>query len=155
MKKTYHVIAGLITILALFLVAASACSNSEKNKNTSGIPEAKIEGKIEGQSVRFRITIPERHHAYLDRGKEGRLIPISFDWKNALEETDTPDIASTPSGSFDQDYGATVLRGEGEFVFQLKKASELIGKIVKVKTQICDDVKGICYRPIIEEVVIN
>ena len=155
MRISNFIKAGFISATGFFIITFFYCKQSDKDAGIPEIPEARIEGKIDGDLVRISVRIPEQHHAYLDKGKDGRLIPISFDWENTADQPAAPKLQSIPKGNFDDIVEATVLRGDGEFVFEVKKASGFAGKVIKVKSQICNEVKGVCYRPKIENVVLN
>lgn len=114
------------------------------------LPAASFNTSISGSSLTIAISVPDHHHAYLDRGEEGNLIPVQFYWEDFVEagilETE-PEPISAPEGVFDEDERAIVLRGEGEYVFEIGNAGELSGETLRARTQICDEIRGVCYRP--------
>ncbi|EHQ04691.1 protein-disulfide reductase DsbD family protein [Leptonema illini] len=135
----------IISLLSTLLAAVS-CSRSQ------GVPEPSLSAAIANGKLNVTVTVPDRHHAYLDGGREGNLIPVTFDWKawtaDGLAE---PKPAAQPEGVIDEESGARILRGQGVFAFELpadaaetKKAGDAN---FRVRVQICDEVKGICYRP--------
>lgn len=137
----------------LFLVF-TACSPGRPPEDEHA---AVSEIALTDQGAVMRVKVPENHHAYLDSGPEGSFIPVAADWAalvkaGSLERA--PDLASAPAGTLDKDSGAKVLRGTGEFVFKGNLKS-LAGKTVQVRTQVCDDLKGICYRPRIQDVTLR
>jgi hypothetical protein len=129
-----------------------------KKKSDYSMPEATIQSNINENKINIIINIPLNHHAYLDKGEEGNLIPISFDWSDFIQKkifTDEPILISKPNGIYDKEVKATVLRGEGKFEFQLPEIvqpKDLKNNLLKVKIQICNEISGICYRPKIYEV---
>jgi len=142
LKKKRGVAEDSLKNLVFVLIAILAVSSCEK-KNT-GMPAASAEAKILGaDSFRVTVNVPERHHAYLDRGKDGNLIPVQFDWTGFAPQ---PAPRSSPAGEYDDTVRAQVLRGSGNFDFQADTAS-LRKKTFSMKIQICDEVKGLCYRP--------
>ena len=123
---------------------------------------ASIQAQIsKNDQLEIRVAIPANSHAYLDKGKEGNLIPITFDWQTLVNKgslSEFPRLVAAPKGQYDKKVEATVLRGEGLFVFASKKtntlSSTLAGEQIRIRTQICDEVEGICYRPKWTQVVI-
>ncbi|MCS7205317.1 MAG: protein-disulfide reductase DsbD family protein [Leptospiraceae bacterium] len=142
-----------LTSILLFLFAffIQACKPKEETKPT-GIPEPKIIVQTSQNQIKFSIEIPKDHHAYLDSGKENSLIPIQFDWKDMIQNQilpKEPRMIAKPLGVYDKEYEATVLRGQGEFLFELPEgvSENIKGQKVYIKIQICNEVTGICYRP--------
>ncbi len=110
----------------------------------------KIRVSHSGNELTVEITIPPAHHAYLDSGKEGNLIPIGFSWKSLNRDGSIkgkPMLIKKPVGEFDTKVEATVLRGTGNFVFTHQGNSWPTGKFFKVLTQICNEKTGQCYPP--------
>ena len=104
----------------------------------------------------LRVHVPANHHAYLDKGPSGAFIPVSVDWESLVKTgaiSKAPALLRGPAGTLDAESGAKVLRGTGEFEYTGSLA-ELSGQSVQVRTQICDDLKGICYRPKTQTVTI-
>lgn len=102
-------------------------------------------------NVRLAVEIPPDHHGYLDKGDEGFYFPFTFTF-SPLEEYEahvTP--VSRPPGVRDEKAQATVLRGQGEFVFRLEsaKASWPAEAVMSATLhyQICNDLTNICYPP--------
>ncbi|GIX41154.1 MAG: hypothetical protein KatS3mg129_0887 [Leptospiraceae bacterium] len=139
----------LILILIIFFVFLFYC----KQKETDIIPEPKIKAQVENDILKVIIQLPKNHHAYLDKGKDGMLIPITFDWSDFIEKnilSQEPTLITKPKGEYDDEVKATVLRGDGIFEFQLPDSllSETLKKgNLKIKIQICNETSGICYRP--------
>jgi len=159
---------GVPSLLAslLFLALASAgCKKKEGGENKGGsqtsrsaLPQAKIQTRIQAENkLEISVTVPHAHHAYLDKGKEGNYIQISFDWK-ALQDAGAlkgaPRMIQKPKGEYDKLAKATVLRGKGAYVFQSQEAWPR-GKTLKVKSQVCNETKGVCYPPHTEKVVLK
>jgi hypothetical protein len=132
-------------ILAAAIALNLSCQEKggEGHPGSGDRPRPQISSEISGDTIRFSITVPENHHAYLDKGSEGNLIPVTFDWGGMKE----PGPVFVPIGTRDERVRATVLRGSGDFLFRSPNAMEYSGKKVRVLTQICDDIQGICYRP--------
>ncbi|MEQ1527980.1 MAG: cytochrome c biogenesis protein CcdA [Methylococcales bacterium] len=101
--------------------------------------------------LQLNFTVPKDHHAYLDKGVENIYIPIRIDPKQKLAETGlTIKQLQAPTGRFDKDVKASVLRDTGLFVLELSKptAPRNPGNIaVDVNYQLCSDVSHVCYRP--------
>ena len=101
--------------------------------------------------VRIAVQVPPDHHGYLDKGDEGLLIPFSFAFSSIEERGVRVTMLSGPAGERDDQVHATVLRGDGEFVFHLdtdSTAGALAGTFPTVlHYQICNDTTNICYPP--------
>ena len=144
-RKSYQITATICFVL--LTLGTAACDQGAAGSGGPGdIPEATFSARaLPDGSLEIQAQIPPRHHAYLDAGDHGNLIPIAFDWQG-LEPA--PEKVSTPAGVRDDAVGAQVLRDGGRFVFKAgADAEDLNGKTVKVRSQICDEDKGICYRP--------
>ena len=134
---------------AVFSVAAFSvqCTETEKS-GSDGIPEATIKAATVNDEPTVTIAIPADHHAYLDKGPQGNLIPVAFDWKPALESGKVkaePELQSSPEGQKEEATGALVMRGTGEFVFSGGEIET--GAQIRVRTQICNEISGMCFRP--------
>ena len=101
----------------------------------------------------FHVTvhIPRLHHGYLDAGDEGLLIPLTFSFPDLEARKIYIQEMSRPVGERDNTAHATVLRGRGEFIFNLDAtaaaltADELFSG--NLLYQICNDETNICYPP--------
>lgn len=97
------------------------------------------------------VHIPRLHHGYLDAGDEGLLIPLTFSFPDLEAKKIHIKELSRPSGERDNAAHATVLRGKGEFTFNLDAtaasltADELFSG--NLLYQICNDETNICYAP--------
>lgn len=127
------------------IVATISCSRPP------ALPDATISAVNQGDKLNVVIQVPERHHAYLDSGRDGNLIPVTFDWKNLGIQLADLKSTEVPAGELEPDTGARVLRGEGRFSFELPQSVNNQTQF-RVRVQICDEVKGICYRPVWHEV---
>lgn len=145
-------------ILALTIMLGGAllsCNDTEKNGHAEGIPEASIRAAALPNQITVSVSIPADHHAYLNEGPHGNLIPVAFDWEPALKAgkiDSEPTLESKPEGEKEEKIGALVLRGTGEFIFQ---GSAKSGAPLRVRTQICNDVTGMCFRPTWQEVSVE
>lgn len=137
--------AGLISLIVSLGAAAFQFSSCKEEKRSS-MPEPSVRATLTDGKLHVQLQIPERHHAYLDGGREGNLIPVTFDWQGwASGPEQTPKTVQAPLGEEDADSGARILRGEGTFIFQAKETPAPAD--FRVRVQICDEVKGVCYRP--------
>ena len=98
-----------------------------------------------------RVAPPVGHHAYLDTGKEGVLLPVEISL-SALEQAGIRvRSVAKPKGEWDEHYGATVLRREGIFRYQLTaRPAAKVGTAeyaIEVQSQVCNDATGACYFP--------
>lgn len=139
---------GILLLLFIFFIIYS-CSKKQEDS----LPTVKILHTLQTNQISFRIEIPANHHAYLDSGKENNLIPIQFDWSNLIQNKiilKEPELLQKPKGEFDQEVQATVLRGSDEFIFQIPEEARnhLKNQSIRIKVQICNEVTGICYRPV-------
>lgn len=149
---------ALISLVAALLLAflSAGCTDSEQSGVSTGTPEATIRATSLQDTIVVSVSIPRDHHAYLDKGPQGNLIPVSFDWSPALESgklAGEPSLTEKPEGEQEEKIGALVLRGTGEFKFS--GDSPKPGAEVRVRTQICNDVTGMCFRPTWQTVSIN
>lgn len=121
-------------------------------------PQVALQAKLlSDQRLQVGVAVPKEHHIYLDQGVEGNLLPISFDWRPHIEKRlllQEPRLAAAPPGQKDEKVKATVLRGEGNFLFEAAGLERLSGKELRVRIQICDEIRGICFRPEWKEVPI-
>jgi len=132
-------------IVAAILFTAFSCSKPPS------LPQPSVEAHSKEGKLIVTLSVPDHHHAYLDSGTEGNLIPVSFDWaKWSANGQNEPQLISKPEGALDQDTGAYILHGNGNFTFETKDTNKQ--NEFRVRVQICDEIKGICYRPSWHEV---
>ena len=98
------------------------------------------------------LTIPEQHHAYLDKGDEQLFIPITFDTTQSLVNAGfSIERLEKPTGVYDNDVKATVLRGTGKFYLTLSASAQQLPSAnslpMSIKYQICNDITKQCFRP--------
>jgi thiol:disulfide interchange protein DsbD len=102
-------------------------------------------------TFRIAVHIPQHHHGYLNAGDEGLLIPLTFTFPTLEARKIRINELSRPSGERDNTAHATVLRGNGEFTFNLDAtvASLAADEIFSgdLLYQICNDETNICYAP--------
>lgn len=152
----YLVLSMVLVVVAVFV--ASAKAHAQPGGPTDS-PAAMIH--IEPSTFRLqnntpaeftvKITPPVGHHAYLDAGKDGTLLPIKINL-TALEQAGLQvRPVSKPKGAWDGQFGATVLRREGEFRYQLTAPARIQPGTrtytVTVRSQVCNDANGACYFP--------
>ena len=101
-------------------------------------------------SFRIAVEVPAGHHGYIDKGDDGFLIPFSFSFPGLEETGVVVEITSAPPGVRDDKVRAQVLRGRGDFAFRLVPAPRpAAGATAGLRYQICNDVTGICYPPMV------
>ena len=155
MLYTWQVITLLWCIwIPGFLPLATAQAVFPNTVNSFPAPQVWLLAKTSLDStstLRLAVQMPAEHHGYLDTGDEGFYIPLSFSFP-ALETRGVHMILRTrPQGTRDEIVHATVLRGYGEFVFQVEgqttepQTNSPLG--VLFRYQICNDVTKICYPP--------
>ena len=97
------------------------------------------------------VHIPQYHHGYLDAGDEGLLIPLTFTFPDLEAKKIRIEELSRPVGKRDNTVHATVLRGNGQFTFNLDAgAAPLAADEIfsgNLLYQICNDKTNICYAP--------
>lgn len=173
MKKNLTLcIAGIGLISLISFVSGTYFvkqTDSEKNKeifyNTSeqnsfiqdDIPEIKysvqglnlLAAKDEKVEFTIQVNVPRYHHAYLDKGDEGILIPLSFDFSRVESAGYKVSTISKPKGDYDKEVKAKVLRGIGDFQFSIRqvKGEKFITPPIKAISQICNDNTKRCYFP--------
>ncbi len=144
--RFFFIILSFFFLSGIFFVI-----DCRKNKLKEEATSESIQIKLLSESqMEILVQIPPKHHAYLDRGDEKNYIPITFDWSSHIENgtlDEKPVLVKKPTGERNDEAGATVLRGRGNFVFESENFAKLQNKRLKVRTQICDEIKGICYRP--------
>ncbi len=141
-----------IFLCAFLILLLSSCAKNTVKTEENVIINASYTSESKRIAIHFKI--PKNLHAYLDKGKDGQLIPISFDWQ-PLQETKAistaPVLIQAPQGELNQKEEARVLRDEGIYIFELKESlheSTLFNTLkFRVRTQICNEVAGICYKP--------
>jgi len=103
-----------------------------------------------GGRFSIRVTVPKKHHAYLDSGSEGFFIPLRFDFSGLTGGGYRVKTLAAPSGEKDEKVRATVLRGQGTYRFLSEAtASRPQSKVfhVTLRSQICNDLTNICFPP--------
>ena len=104
--------------------------------------------RADALSFRVSVEVPREHHGYLDKGDDGFFIPFSFSFPD-LDGTDVGvEMTFAPPGTRDDRVGAQVLRGRGEFAFELVPGpGPGTGVSAMLRYQICNDVTDRCYPP--------
>lgn len=109
--------------------------------------------RSESGSETFHLTVqvPPNHHAYLDKGDDGLLIPLTFTFTPFEQQGIQVAMLTQPGGKRDEKFRATVLRGKGTFTFELKAIRDALPQDrvlpATLLYQICNDVTEICYPP--------
>lgn len=133
----------------------------ESSSKSAGmyLPSAKFQTTIQNKrKLIINVIIPTGHHAYLDSGRDGNLLPILFYWQELIKQgvlQKKPVEKSRPIGSFDSLAKATVLRGNGVYVYETRKGNWKKGTKLRVRTQICNERKGQCYPPVFKQITLN
>ena len=146
--------ASKIAVLLVIVILAGACK--EDKKTDRGIPSAAITASAVADQITVEVKIPEGHHAYLNEGPHGNLIPVAFDWKSAVESgklASEPVMKKSPAGETESLTGALVLKGTGDFIFD--SPTSPVGINLRVRTQICNETSGTCYRPEWQQVTVQ
>lgn len=150
--------ASKFTVLMMVLAILLSCKDHAPDKLTApGIPAASVQARAGIGQIKIKVEIPANHHAYLDSGPEELFIPLSFNWASLLKEKQIakkPEKIQAPKGEREKS-GVHVLRGMGDFIFAVPESMKLQGKTIKVRTQLCDDIQGVCYRPQQSEITIQ
>ena len=142
------------SVLICFAAVPAQCGGKKTTTDALGSPRPPIEAEIQAvlrpdRTVAISVTIPAEHHAYLDSGKDGMFIPIAFRWEELVKSgalSGVPRATSAPRGVLDEEMGAHLLRGPGEFVFG-PLAGKPEGQSLRVRTQLCNDRTRVCYPP--------
>ncbi len=139
-------------LLGVNLFALAALAGFAGCKGEDGPPSADVAAWVKDAStVQVSVIVPPGHHAYLDKGVEGNYIPVSVDTSGVGDLR----LKDSPPGELDKEVRAKVLRGMGAFLYETKDASAAAGKSLRVRSQICDERKGVCYAPRTVEVKIS
>lgn len=148
-----------ISLYSLLILSAAilpgSCkkpADSSASTGPGGVPAPSIQAKLQSNGVVFHVRVPDGFHAYVDAGDDGNLIPVSFVWPDSLKPT--PELKKAPAGVHDEEFSAKVLRGQADWQFSYGRPDELKGVTLKVRSQICDETSGICYRPTFQDVQI-
>ncbi|MFQ5560910.1 MAG: cytochrome c biogenesis protein CcdA, partial [Nitrospinota bacterium] len=147
----------LFIFLVLFLASSSSAQENFfpfKNKASQVVAEVTVDrddtspGGTAGVTV--DVTIPLKHHAYLDRGEKGFYIPVEFDFSKLGPLGIEVNKVSVPEGKKDEDFGATVLRGTGRYEWDFSSKDMInfdsLPKF-KISYQVCNDETKICFPP--------
>ncbi len=143
------------------LVLLWHCGQGNPTSDDRTAPRPPVEPELQAavrpdRSVAIALNIPREHHAYLDAGRDGVLIPIAFLWDEMITAgviKKAPPVKTRPKGVMEAEMGAHVLRGFGEFVFT--PTEDLKGRTLKVRTQLCNDRTRVCYPPSTQSVVLG
>ncbi len=146
-----------VFVLSFSILPLTVFCKEEKPAETLEEHKPAVSAFLKSDKLTIAVTVPANHHAYLDAGKEGVYIPIAVDWKDAISRKligATPRSVAAPEGIQDKEIGASLLRGKGDFVYE-GSFDKLAGQSLKVRSQICDDIKGVCYRPTTQEIQVK
>jgi hypothetical protein len=98
-----------------------------------------------------RVVVPEGHHGYLEEGDDGYYLPFELTFPTLDSQVVKVREVSLPAGERDEEAGATVLRGTGSFLYELRFSSldALPSGLVEasLRYQICDETTRLCYPP--------
>jgi thiol:disulfide interchange protein len=152
-QKVGYVVAALaLMLLGAAPARAQGFGQDETPAATARLAPATLQVTgTKPATLAVTITAPAGHHAYLDAGKDGSLLPIAIDL-SALEGAglQVREVAR-PKGEQDDTYGARVLRGDGIFRYRItatpraKAGTRTVP--VTVRSQVCNDANGSCYFP--------
>ena len=142
---------------ALVLVLAGESVQAQVRGNGAGAGRPSITAEVVPGSLvhdtgalsfRISVEVPTGHHGYLDRGDDGFFIPFSFSFPDFEGTEVVAEMTSAPSGARDDGVRAHVLRGRGEFSFELVPVpGPGAGVTAMLRYQICNDVTERCYPP--------
>jgi len=101
---------------------------------------------------RLSLSVPQDHHAYLDKGDENIYIPVAIDPKEKLAASELKlAVLQKPPGVYDGEVKAKVLRGKGDFILSITpldiKTLQSNPLSVDVNYQLCNDMTHVCFRP--------
>ena len=109
-----------------------------------------VQRSTEELSFRIAVEVPEGHHGYVDKGDDGFFIPFSFSFPGVEDTGVVVEMTDAPKGVRDKKVRAQVLRGHADFAFRLVPAPKpAANTTVRLRYQICNDVSGICYPPMV------
>ena len=160
-----NLLTALLLVWGGLFITAACKPAGESSDNTPDInrggaslqPRETIDAITTGaDGLEIRIKVPANHHAYLDSGKSGFLIPVTFLWDELKKQggiKTTPKLELAPTGVYEKEFEATVLRGAGIYKFSGPRWPR--GKTFRVKSQICNDISKVCYKPAIQEIKIQ
>ncbi|KJV06105.1 cytochrome c biogenesis protein CcdA [Methylocucumis oryzae] len=137
-----------ITLLWLLLAAAALAESPKADLTLS--PKNIAQWPAE---YTLLLTVPADHHAYLNAGDKNIYIPVALDPDAQLAAAGlTITNVEKPTGVYDQEVAAQVLRGQSEFTLTLAPAQQAPAPTkasvpLTVRYQLCNDVTHVCYRP--------
>lgn len=133
--------------LLLFFCTASVWAGSDAE-----IEIITVNNKQWPAQYEINLTPPLHYHAYLDSGDENAYLPVVINPKKQLSKQGL--IVSTfslPSGEYDAEVKANVLRKTGTFKLNLLPKAEgtRLPETVDValRYQLCDEITNVCFRP--------
>ncbi len=134
---------------------APARRGGQRPSLVAQIVEGSLARSTEELTFRIALQVPPGHHGYIDRGDDGFLIPFSFSFPGLEETGVVAELTSAPAGVRDDKVRAQVLRGSGDFMFRLVPAPQpAVDATARLRYQICNDVTGICYPPMVLSTVV-
>jgi thiol:disulfide interchange protein DsbD len=139
-----------IVSIAIFWLFVIGMVHAEIPK--AGLSVASLNGGQWPVEYRLTLSVPDDHHAYLDKGDDNIYIPVAVDPQEKLAAAKLK-IAGLkkPSGIYDSEVKATVLRGEGDFILTIAPLgagpSNADPLTLEVNYQLCNDVTHVCFRP--------
>ncbi len=140
----------LVLLVLIFLGFRGECEALELKFQVHFL-ESKVEVKPNTKSpFSLFVTVPEGHHAYINKGDEGFYIPVEFDFKDLAKGGYKVEVLRKPEGEREDMVKATVLRGDGEYRFSIMADTPSpMSKIfqIGIQSQICNDITKICFPP--------
>lgn len=148
---------GKMSVVLVLLIWASSAWTQETPLDASPSVDVKLSPELielragMPAELTIAVSVPDGHHAYMDKGRDGMFIPIEMDL-SALEQAGMrTKLTGRPDGETDNKVHAKVLRKHGAFVYELTVlpgAKISTGSYdVKIRSQVCNDISGTCYFP--------
>lgn len=145
-----HTIMKKSIVITLFWLWGMACAWAELPK--AELTVHPLNANSWPAEFNLLLKVPSDHHAYLDKGDENIYIPVAVDPKGKLAAAHLQ-VANVlkPSGEYDAEVKATVLRGQGDFIVTLAplgQGAPTTDKLaLDVSYQLCNDTTHVCFRP--------
>jgi len=135
------------TSLLLFFCTATVWAGSDAEVELITLDNSQWPAKYQ-----VTLTPPLHYHAYLDSGDENAYLPIVIDPKKKLKRQGlVVSTFSLPTGEYDADVKATVLRRAGTFTLSLLPKSDQAvfpeTADIALRYQLCDEITNVCFRP--------
>lgn len=135
------------SIALLWLLGILMSAHAEIPK--AGLTVSPLSSGVWPAEFRVTLSVPQDHHAYLDKGVEDIYIPVEIATAEQLTANQLT-IKQKPAGEYDTLVKATVLRGQGDYILSFAtdgKNRSTDPVFLDVVYQLCNEITHVCFRP--------